>query len=56
MKNLKDNSVDLIITSPPSFNLVNYNHNKQIGLTETYKNYIKSLNLVWERCSQIMFS
>lgn len=54
MKNIKDNSVDLIITSPPYFNLVDYNHNNQIGLTETYKNYIKSLNIVWERCSQVL--
>lgn len=50
MKNLNDNSVDLIITSPPYFNLVDYKHDDQIGLAETYVEYINSLNCVWKKC------
>ena len=50
MLELEKNSVDLIITSPPYFNLVDYGDESQIGITETYNNYIKSLNKVWERC------
>lgn len=54
MENVENNSVDLIITSPPYFNLVDYQHDNQIGLTETYEGYIQSLNSVWERCSKIL--
>ncbi|EGM50384.1 hypothetical protein LRU_02066 [Ligilactobacillus ruminis SPM0211] len=43
MEEIDVNSVDLIITSPPYFNLVDYNHNNQIGLTETYDTYIRSV-------------
>ena len=50
MEQLAENMVDLVITSPPYFNLVNYNDDNQIGITETYDNYIKSLNKVWKRC------
>lgn len=50
MSALEKNSVDLIITSPPYFNLVDYGDAAQIGITETYNNYIESLNKVWERC------
>lgn len=54
MEDVENDSVDLIITSPPYFNLVDYQHDNQIGLTETYKGYIQSLNSVWERCSKIL--
>ncbi|MCD9220276.1 DNA-methyltransferase [Streptococcus thermophilus] len=54
MEEIDVNSVDLIITSPPYFNLVDYNHNNQIGLTETYDTYIRSLNRVWKRCIEVL--
>ena len=50
MEQLEKESVDLVVTSPPYFNLVDYGDSKQIGITESYNNYIKSLNKVWERC------
>ena len=50
MEQLTENMVDLIITSPPYFNLVDYNDDNQIGITETYDNYIESLNKVGKRC------
>lgn len=50
MKELEKESVNLIITSPPYFNLVDYGDDKQIGITENYDRYIQSLNKVWERC------
>ena len=46
MEQLTENMVDLIITSPPYFNLVDYNDDNQIRITETYDNYIESLNKV----------
>lgn len=54
MEDVENDSVDLIITSPPYFNLVDYQHDNQIGVTETYKGYIQSLNSVWERCSKVL--
>lgn len=50
MEELKQSSVDLVITSPPYFNLVDYKSSKQIGFAETYQRYLQSLNQVWKRC------
>lgn len=50
MPELKENSVDLVITSPPYFNLVDYEADAQIGINETYHKYIESMEKVWRRC------
>ncbi|MDN6754672.1 MAG: site-specific DNA-methyltransferase, partial [Lactococcus lactis] len=50
MEELKQSIVDLVITSPPYFNLVDYKSSKQIGFAETYQRYLQSLNQVWKRC------
>ena len=50
MPELKEKSVDLVITSPPYFNLVDYEADKQIGINETYQNYLESMEMVWRRC------
>jgi DNA modification methylase len=54
MKELKDRSVELIITSPPYFDLKKYNesknHSDNIGDPKNYKEYIENLNLVWKEC------
>lgn len=47
---LEDQSIDLVITSPPYYNLVDYKNPLQIGLNETYEEYLSSLNKVWHRC------
>lgn len=58
MKELKDESVHLIITSPPYFNLKDYNekdnHKNQIGSFKDYSKYIESLNLVWKECIRVL--
>jgi len=46
MNLLSDESVHLIITSPPYWQLKDYGTNKQIGYHETYENYINNLNFV----------
>ena len=46
--------VQAVITSPPYWNLKNYNHHQQIGKGETYEKYHSRLNNVWTECKRVM--
>jgi len=50
MTELADNSVHLVITSPPYWQLKDYGTDNQIGFHDSYENYINHLNLVWKEC------
>jgi site-specific DNA-methyltransferase (adenine-specific) len=50
MTELPDNSVHLVITSPPYWQLKDYGTRNQIGFHDSYENYINNLNLVWKEC------
>jgi site-specific DNA-methyltransferase (adenine-specific) len=50
MTELPDNSVHLVITSPPYWQLKDYGTDNQIGFHDSYENYINNLNLVWKEC------
>ncbi|MGB9856266.1 MAG: DNA methyltransferase [Caldisericum exile] len=54
MKEVPDESVHLIITSPPYWQLKDYGNEKQIGFNDTYEEYINNLNLVWNECSRVL--
>lgn len=66
MSELPNNTVQLIVTSPPYFNIKDYSKDgyqqKQIGNTEKgqigdindYKTYIKSMLLVWKECFRVL--
>lgn len=54
MKELKDKSVHLIITSPPYWQLKDYGNGSQIGFNDSYEDYINNLNLVWKECDRIL--
>jgi len=54
MKEVSDESVHLIITSPPYWQLKDYGNEKQIGFNDTYEEYINNLNLVWNECRRIL--
>lgn len=54
MKEVKDESVHLIITSPPYWQLKDYGNRKQIGFNDTYEEYVNNLNLVWSECHRIL--
>ena len=56
MSLIKDQSVQLIITSPPYWQLKDYGTSNQIGFDEDYESYINSLNLVWTECNRILNS
>lgn len=54
MNLLPDNSVHLVITSPPYWQLKDYGTNQQIGYNESYESYINNLNLVWKECYRVL--
>jgi site-specific DNA-methyltransferase (adenine-specific) len=54
MREVKDESVHLIITSPPYWQLKDYGEGNQIGFNDTYEEYINNLNLVWNECHRIL--
>ena len=54
MKQIKDKSVHLIITSPPYWQLKDYGDENQIGFNDSYEEYINNLNLVWKECNRVL--
>ena len=56
MAELDDHAVQLIVTSPPYWELKDYGHDQQIGFDQTYEAYIDNLNLVWQECARVLES
>lgn len=54
MKEIKDESIHLIITSPPYWQLKDYGNGSQIGFNDSYEDYINNLNLVWKECYRVL--
>ncbi len=54
MKEVQDESVHLMITSPPYWQLKDYGNGNQIGFNDTYEEYINNLNLVWNECHRVL--
>ncbi len=54
MTELPDESVHLIITSPPYWQLKDYGDENQIGFHDSYEDYINNLNLVWMECFRVL--
>ena len=50
MPELRDESVHLVVTSPPYWQLKDYGEKRQIGFHDSYETYIRDLNLVWREC------
>lgn len=46
-------SVDIIITSPPYFDLKNYGSKNQIGFGQKYEDYLNDIELVFNKCLKI---
>ena len=52
---LPDESIHLVITSPPYWNLKRYNENPdQIGHIEDYETFLNEIRLVWEHVFRIL--
>ena len=54
MQELSDEAVQLIITSPPYWQLKDYGAANQIGFHDTYEDYIAGLNQVWKECYRVL--
>lgn len=54
MQEIPDESIHLIITSPPYWQLKDYGSTNQIGFNHTYEEYINNLNLVWKECYRVL--
>jgi len=54
MAELVDKSVDLVITSPPYWQLKDYGTENQIGYNDSYEEYINNLNLVWKESYRVL--
>ena len=54
MAKIADQSVHLIVTSPPYWQLKDYGTTNQIGFHDSYEAYINDLNLVWMECARIL--
>ena len=54
MDELPDESVHLVITSPPYWQLKDYGVSGQIGFNDSYESYINHLNLVWNECHRVL--
>ncbi len=54
MAEVPDESVHLVVTSPPYWQLKDYGNGQQIGFDDSYETYINNLNLVWSECHRIL--
>ena len=54
MQLVADQSVQLVITSPPYWQLKDYGTEDQIGFHQDYQNYINNLNLVWQESYRVL--
>lgn len=54
MREVSDESVHLVITSPPYWQLKDYGDERQIGYNDSYEDYINNLNLVWDECYRVL--
>ncbi|HYV91632.1 MAG TPA: DNA methyltransferase [Chitinophagales bacterium] len=56
MTELRSDSVHLVITSPPYWQLKDYGSKNQIGFHDSYESYINNLNLVWQECYRVLYN
>jgi len=54
LNKINDKSVQLIITSPPYWQLKDYGAETQTGYNDSYEEYINYLNLVWAECYRVL--
>lgn len=54
MAEIKNESVHLIITSPPYWQIKDYGNKNQIGFNDDYEAYIDKLNQVWSESHRVL--
>jgi len=56
MIEIEDNSIDLVVTSPPYWHIKDYGALGQIGYGQSLHEYLKDLYRVWKECHRILRS
>ena len=53
---INDESVDLVVTSPPYWNLKKYKDESegQMGDIDDYETFLEELDKVWHQCAQVL--
>ncbi len=52
---IPDNSVDLVVTSPPYWTLKEYEEREgQLGAVKEYKEFLNALDKVWRECARVL--
>lgn len=54
MIEIQENSIDLVVTSPPYWHIKDYHIKNQIGYGQSLHEYLKSLYLVWKECYRVL--
>lgn len=54
MPEINDETIDLIITSPPYWHIKDYGVDGQIGYNQTLHEYLKDLFKVWSECYRVL--
>ena len=56
MEELEDNSIQLVITSPPYGKIKDYGLEDQIGYYDSFEEYFQRLSKVWKECYRVLES
>src|SRR3989344_8170588 len=51
---IKEPIVDVVITSPPYWNLKDYGTDNQIGFGQKYESYLEDLTIILDNCKKIL--
>ena len=54
MQEVEDESIHLIVTSPPYWSIKDYGHPRQIGCGQSYQEYLDSLLAVFRECKRVL--
>ena len=54
MPELDDESIHLVVTSPPYWCIKDYQHEGQIGFEQSYEEYLEALTLVLQECHRVL--
>jgi len=54
MAEVLNESIHLVITSPPYWQLKDYGNGQQIGFDNSYEDYVNNLNIVWKECHRVL--
>ncbi len=65
MNDVPDNSIELIVTSPPYFNIKNYNEGTEktfstkkkrndVGSINSVESYLDKMDLIWKECERVL--